>query len=54
MKWGKKEPNGDGTVAYYNKMGVYDTDKTNNYHVVCVQKVACKYRLNYSVSQGYG
>ena len=43
LKWHKTEPNGDGTAAYYNFSGVYDTTKTQNHTVVCVQKVACEY-----------
>ena len=39
------EPNGGGTAAYYNISGVYDTDKSRTYQVVCVQNVACKYRF---------
>ena len=47
LKWDKTEPNGDGTAAYYNKTGVYDAEKTQKHHVVCVQKVACKYLFNH-------
>ena len=41
-KWYKTEPSGDGTAAYYNISGVYDTNKAQNYQVICVQNVACK------------
>ena len=42
-KWGKAGLYGDGTAAFYNETGIFDTNKTENYTVVCVQNVACKY-----------
>ena len=42
LKWYKTEPNGDGTGAYYNEKGVFDTNKKDHHTVVCVQKIACK------------
>ena len=42
LKWDKTEPNGDGTAAYYNIVGVYDADKTQKHRVVCVQNIACE------------
>ena len=47
FKWFKTEPDGDGTAAFYNATGVFDTNKSKNYLVVCVQNVACEYILTY-------
>ena len=47
LKWAKTEPDGDGTAAYYNTTGVFDTKKSKHHLAVCVQKVACEYLLKY-------
>ena len=42
LKWAKNEPDGDGTAAFYNVTGVFDTKLSESYMVICVQNVACK------------
>ena len=43
LKWAKKEPDGDGTAAYYNATGVFETNENENHLVLCVQQIACEY-----------
>ena len=45
LKWAKTEPDGDGTAAYYNVTGVFDTNKSENHLVVCIQEIACQYLI---------
>ena len=47
VKWDKTDPDGDGTAAYYNTTGVFDTDKSENHLVVCVQKLPCEFSLKF-------